>query len=157
MIVEFTIPGPCVGKGRPKFTRRPGFVQTYTPKRTKDYEKQVVIAYNKVARGKKLSGPVKAEISAIYEPPKSVSKKVRNQMLSGELPYTKKPDADNAVKSVLDALNTIAYDDDSSINELYFNKQYGEEAMTKVRLSDNKIAAQPLVFFNSEGGAIEDP
>lgn len=144
--IEFTVPGYTMGKQRPRFVRRGKFVSTYTPKKTHDYQQQVVIEYNKVASGKKLQGAVKAEICTIYEPPKSVSKKKREQMISGEIPYTSKPDADNIGKSILDGLNEIAYQDDSQINDLRVTKMYGEKAMSQIRLSDNKHAIKPLIF-----------
>ena len=147
MIVEFEIPGYTLGKQRPRFVRRGKFVSTYTPQKTHDYQDSVREAYNKVAKGKLLEGAIKAEICSIYEPPKSVSKKVRQKMISGEIPYLKKPDSDNIAKSILDGLNEIAYKDDSSIDELIVRKMYGEKAMSQVRLSDNKHVVKPLFFM----------
>lgn len=42
MTIEFTIPGVPQGKERPRFTQNSA---TYTPKKTKDYEKLVAWAY----------------------------------------------------------------------------------------------------------------
>ena len=39
---------------------------------------------------------------------------------------TKKPDADNVIKIITDALNGIAYDDDRQIVALMFEKFYAE-------------------------------
>ena len=39
--------------------------------------------------------------------------------------YTKKPDLDNLVKSVLDGLNGIAYVDDNQIIDIEARKEYG--------------------------------
>lgn len=58
--------------------------------------------------------PVTLRIIARYLPPKSVSKKRKFDMLEGrELPL-KKPDMDNIVKVVADALNGVAYHDDTA-------------------------------------------
>ena len=135
-----------MGKQRPRFVRRGKFVSTYTPRETHEYQRKVIEAYNKVARGRKLEGAVKAEICTIYEVPKSVSKKTRQKMLDGEIPYLKKPDADNRGKSILDGLNEIAYQDDSQINDLRVTKMYGEKAMSQVKLSDEKHAIKPIIF-----------
>lgn len=143
---EFEVPGPCHGKERPRFRRIGKFVTTYTPKKTKDYEKLVAKSFKKVAKGKKLEGAIKAEICAIYEPPKSVSKKIRQQMLNNEIPYIKKPDSDNCIKGVLDSINRIAYEDDSAIDEVHAYKMYGEKAHTQVRLTDEKHAIKPFWF-----------
>ena len=139
-----------MGKQRPRFVRRGKFVSTYTPQETKNYQKQVLIAYNKVARGKKLYGPVKAEVHAIYEPPKSVSKKIREKMISGEIPYNKKPDVDNILKSICDALNEVAYNDDAQINDAKVTKKYGKKSMCKVKLSDSKNAINPFIKIEKE-------
>lgn len=145
MTVEFVVPGKAMGKQRPRFARRGKFVSTYTPKKTLDYQNTVVKEFNKVARGRKLVGSIKAEICAIYEPPKSINKRKRQELLSGKIPYTKKPDVDNLAKSILDGLNEIAYDDDSSIDEAHVTKMYGEISCCQVRLSDNKHAISPFI------------
>ena len=147
---EFTVPGACKGKARPRFRRVGKFVTTYTPKETKDYEQEVVKAFNRVARGKKLYGAIKAEICMVFEPPKSVSKKVREQMISGELPYIKKIDADNGIKSILDGLNNVAYEDVAAVDEVHAYKMYGEKACCQVRLTDEKHVIKPLWFIEEE-------
>ena len=57
-------------------------------------------------------------------------------MLSGEVGYTKKVDADNLAKSVLDALNGIAYDDDAQVSLLLVYKAYAETARVEVQLKE---------------------
>jgi Holliday junction resolvase RusA-like endonuclease len=47
----------------------------------------------------------------------------------------KKPDIDNVVKSVTDALNGLAYGDDSQIVSLYVHKRYGLVPMVEVEIS----------------------
>lgn len=150
MEFEFEIPGPSMGKQRPRFVRRGRFVSTYTPKKTLDYQKTVVDSFNEVAYGRKLEGAVKAEVCAIYEPPKSVSKKKRQEMLDGKIPFTKKPDVDNILKSVFDGLNDIAYQDDCAIDDAHITKCYGEVAKCQVRLSDKKHIVKPLFKMKKE-------
>lgn len=147
MTIEFTIPGKCIGKQRPRFSRVGKFVHTYTPQYTKDYEKQVIQAYKKEANGRMLKGAVKAEISLLFEPPKSISKKKRQQMINGEIPYTKKIDLDNGIKSILDGLNTIAYEDDSCVDSVLCTKSYWEVSETRVRLTDERHVINPIFFI----------
>ena len=45
-----------------------------------------------------------------------------------------KPDTDNIAKSVLDALNGLAYGDDKQIVELKVRKYYGVEPYVNVKL-----------------------
>lgn len=58
------------------------------------------------------------------------------QMLSGELLPTKKPDIDNITKCVLDALNGIAYHDDSQIVRLTVEKFYAQQPRVEVDICD---------------------
>ena len=48
-------------------------------------------------------------------------------MLNNEIRPTVKPDVDNVVKSVLDALNKLIYKDDSQVTDLLVHKYYSEE------------------------------
>ena len=49
-------------------------------------------------------------------------------MLSGQIRHTKRPDIDNISKIVMDALNGIAWHDDSQVISILARKQYAEEA-----------------------------
>ena len=55
-------------------------------------------------------------------------------MLMGDIRPTKKPDTDNVAKSILDACNKIAYDDDSHVVELFVEKWYSDEPRVVVEL-----------------------
>lgn len=48
-------------------------------------------------------------------------------MLANELQCTKKPDIDNITKVVLDALNKVAYEDDTQIVEVASIKRWATE------------------------------
>ncbi len=131
--VKFIVPGEPKGKARPRFSRAGNYIRAYTPQNTVNYENYVKLCY---PCGKKLEGGIIAEITGVFPIPKSVSKKKRLQMLNGEIPYTKKCDCDNLAKIILDALNGIAYDDDSQICKLYVSKQYGKEPRTEIILRE---------------------
>lgn len=147
---EFTVPGKCVAKGRPRFRKYHNFVTTYTPPETKRYEQEVLKAFNKKYRGKKLEGAIKAEICVIFEPPTSTSKKQKEEMLKGNVPYTKKADLDNYIKSLADSINGVAYDDDSAIDEIHAYKMYGPVSCTQIRLTDKKHVIKPFWFIKEE-------
>ena len=51
-------------------------------------------------------------------------------------PYDKRPDCDNLAKSILDALNGLAYKDDKQITYLSIEKLYGEENKIEVDLEE---------------------
>ena len=64
--------------------------------------------------------PLKIEITALFSIPKKFNKEQRQKALNGEILPTKKPDSDNIIKIILDALNDTAYFDDSQICGINF-------------------------------------
>ena len=133
MVRAFDVKGKPQGKGRPRvntFTKR-----AYTPKKTQDYEELVRWSYKNSYRDfKPLEGELEAHIIAVFEVPKSYSKKKREE-LKGAM-YTHKPDVDNISKIILDSLNGVAYKDDSQIVKLTVEKMYGEEEKVLVILKN---------------------
>lgn len=57
-------------------------------------------------------------------------------MLAGQLNPTKKPDCDNIVKIICDALNGIAYKDDAQITLVQIRKKYADVPQVEVKLSE---------------------
>ena len=137
--VKFVVPGKPFGKQRPRMSRRGKFTTTYTPKETVEYENLVKMSYYASNSDTKLKGAIKAEIRGVFPLPKSTSNKQKEKMLSGEIKYTKKLDCDNMAKCILDALNNIAYDDDSQIYELKVSKEYGENPRVEITLKEDNF------------------
>lgn len=123
MNISFTVSGKPVGKERPRFTRNG---HTYTPAKTRAAEEAVQWAYKaKYGETKFEKGiPIRIEILSFFQIPKSDSKAIKELKIQGGIKPTKKPDVDNIAKLICDALNGIAYDDDSQIVELYIKKCY---------------------------------
>ncbi len=134
MKISFTVHGKPQGKARPRFDGRSG--RTYTPKGTRTYEQFVRAAYLEKYRSVRLSGEITAEITAYFLIPKSVSKTKRTAMIAGNTNPTSKPDADNIIKAVLDALNGYAYKDDSAVVKVTAMKKYSEFPRVEVTLTD---------------------
>ena len=135
MTITVTIPGEPVGKGRPRFTKSG---TPYTPQKTRAYENKVAFLYKLAARGQKFQRhvPVVIEIRAFYEIPQSDSKRQRERKLSGAILPCKKPDIDNVVKAMLDAINGIAYEDDAQVVTISASKAYSERPRMEIRVSD---------------------
>lgn len=139
-IVAFSIPGKPRGKERPRMARCGKFVTTYTPKNTVEYEKLIRTAYRSTVGDVFLEGPIEAELHGVFPIPKSTSKKKTKEMLEGDILYTHKIDCDNLGKIVLDALNKIAYRDDSQICKMSVTKEYGNNPRVDVILREvNKL------------------
>ena len=138
MTVTFTVPGSPTGKGRPRVTIQGGFARAYTPKGTANYENLVKLMYGQEAKGRKFEDdkPLHVMIVALYEIPKSVSKKKAELMRIGEIRPTKTPDLDNIAKIICDALNKIAYRDDAQVTELGVAKYYSDTPCVIVRITD---------------------
>lgn len=125
-MVHFHIDGEAVAKGRPKFSQMGGFVRTYTPKKTIDYESRVR------ATAKAAMGPTDLLETAVgvylyirLPIPASYSKKRKEACLSGrEKPIKKNGDIDNLAKSILDGMNGVIYKDDCQIVSLHVTKVY---------------------------------
>lgn len=64
----------------------------------------------------------------------SWSNKKKNCALAGELAHTTKPDADNCLKAICDALNGIIWKDDALVIEKHVYKFYSDTPCAKVRV-----------------------
>ena len=138
-MISFTVHGTAVPKQRPRISGR----RAYTPKRTKDYEGRVLNAFRSSysgfypAFGK--DTPVSVEIRIGQAIPKSWSKKKRAQAEQGEIvPLSRNGDVDNIAKSILDALNGFAYEDDCQVTTLMITKQYGVKPCAEVQLGEDE-------------------
>ncbi len=111
--VTFFVPGQPVGKGRPRAARRGSHIQLYTPEKTASYESLVATAAHGAMRGAApITGACHVEMDIRLAVPLSWSAKKRNQALEGLVFPTKKPDMDNVLKAVFDAINGIVWEDD---------------------------------------------
>lgn len=115
----FTIPGRPYGKKRPRFSRKSG--RAYDPAgnaETEDAIGSIALPHFPYP----LEGPVALHIIAGFSPAASWSKK-RKAVSLGQ-PHTQKPDCDNLGKTVMDALNRIAWADDSQVAEVSVTKRW---------------------------------
>ena len=125
-MVQFTVLGKPFAKQRPRVAHRGRFSTIYTPRETKLYEAKVKKQYLNAVGNIKMDGPLIATIKGTFSPSKSTNKKTKKEMLEGNILHTQKPDCDNMGKICLDALNDVAYNDDSQICKLNIEKVYGE-------------------------------
>lgn len=137
-MIQFTVFGTPVGKGRPKFSTFNGHAMAHTPQKTVNYENLVKLSYQHEYGGQIIEKdiPLRVEIDAFFPTPKATSKKRYNMMLEGKIRHTKKCDADNLAKAICDALNGIAYYDDSQVCELLVRKYYGPSPCVTVRIME---------------------
>lgn len=108
---------------------------SFTPDKTVFYE-QLVRAEFVIGGNKKLDGELVMKVKAFFAIPKSASHKKAALMECGVIRPTKKPDADNILKIVADALNKVAYDDDSQIVSASVEKYYSNQPRVEVEINE---------------------
>lgn len=136
-ILKFTVRGEPQGKGRPRVVRNGLVTRTYTPEKTAVYENLIRLEYQqKYGDVCIVDKCLQVSITAYFAVPKSAGKRKRVQMLSGTLLPGKKPDCDNIAKCVCDALNGIAYRDDSQIVDLRVIKRYAVMPQIDIEITE---------------------
>ena len=131
----FEIPGSPIGQGRPKFSTINGHAKAYDPEKSRNYKAYVRLLATQAMKEndfEMIIGPCAIKIWAYFDIPKSKSKKFKEAALEAKERPTKKPDADNIVKAILDALNGLVYKDDSCIVELSCIKYYSDVPRVEV-------------------------
>lgn len=134
--VKFFVEG-VMGKERPRASIIGGHAHIYTPKKTKDFEKKIAKEFL-AAGGEKLDKdiPIRLTVIVFHGVPKSYSKKKRAACLNHDTRPMKKPDADNCLKIVADALNGIAYEDDTQIVAMTAYKYWAESDGLEIQVVD---------------------
>jgi Holliday junction resolvase RusA-like endonuclease len=120
--VMIVIGGEPVAKGRPRATRR-GIL--YTPAATRKYEAHGRLAAQMAMAGRPpIEGPVRIELLVELPVPASWSRRKTADAITGHIRPTSRPDVDNYVKAILDAINTIVVADDAQVVEVYAKKKF---------------------------------
>jgi Holliday junction resolvase RusA-like endonuclease len=133
-VIAFKIPGQPQGKGRPRasVTAKGGVIMR-TPGKTASYEQLIWFAYRQ-AGGGMMHGDLHMRIVACRQIPGSLSTKKKAD-LRGR-PCRSKPDLDNIIKVLCDALNAVAYKDDSQVVEIAAKKVWGDEPHVWVEIRE---------------------
>lgn len=125
------------GQARPRFARNGNIVVTYDPKESKDYKAD--IKYQILQQNpQKMNGGIAMSVEFTLQRPKShyTSKNV----LKGTAPVwcTSKPDLDNLVKAVMDAITSLGkiWQDDKQVCSMYQGKKYGENPQIQISLQE---------------------
>lgn len=133
---QLTVYTEPVAKGRPRFTAKG---HAYTPQKTADYESLIrecwLAAYGKT----QLTGYIEMALDFYVPIPKSMSKADKQKAIECELRPDKRPDIDNYIKAIMDALNEVAYWDDKQIVSLRAEKWYATEPRVEIRIKEVEI------------------
>lgn len=139
--IYFVVDGRVQPKQRPKVFRNKysGKSHGVTPEKTREYEEQVRGAYIDACDGKpkKFEGAVEMVVNVYVQIPKSAPKKKIDDMITGNIrPIVKNGDVDNLFKAISDALNGLAYEDDSQVVSAKIRKFYAREACAEVTIKE---------------------
>lgn len=113
-----TVMGEPVPKQRVRVVNN----HAYTPQKTKDAENKIAFRWVAKYKSKIIENPVCIEIVFAMKKPKAKTTKY----------VQKRPDIDNLAKTVLDALNGIAYVDDKQVVKLVATKVWADEPSTTI-------------------------
>ena len=95
------VPGPPIGKGRPRAAKMGGHVRLYTPKKTADWERSSALIMRNAWMRAPSDDLCKAEIVAVFSRPKRL---LRKKDPEARMWHGSKPDIVNVAKRVLDSL-----------------------------------------------------
>jgi len=136
MSLQFFIPGTPVAQSRPRFARRGNFVQTYDAAPSKDYKSWVKSCAIDAMQLQETAifprdVPLLLRVTISLARPKTLAKKYTQP--------TKKPDCDNVLKGLQDAMESIVYEADQQIVAVTVRKQYADTPGVLVMIQEDKI------------------
>ena len=128
--MEFVVHGKPQGKARPRFSRKSGTV--YTPKKKAYLDVNGLLYPDDVY--------IRIQVKAVFPVPTSWSKTKKLGAYEGIIRPAVKPDGDNILKVVMDALNGIAYVDDKQVVYCSCQKVYGHTAgFLEIGITEDKV------------------
>ena len=139
-MICFTVPGVPKGKGRPRFARSGNRIITYTPADTVAYEAAVKAVAVQAMKGRKpYDVPCEISIMAVLPIPKGWPESKKREARLDRIHPAKKPDLDNVLKTVCDALNGIAWKDDAQVVRAHVTKCYDDEPRVEVTVMEELV------------------
>lgn len=138
--LKFTVLGKVQAKQSARFRNAGKFIQSYQPSKVINYANWVKQCFIQkfpdhnpmIFAGKMLA----IKTVAFFEIPKSKSKKFKELASMGKIRPTKKPDTDNIAKNIKDALNGIAYPDDSQFVTEIIEKWYSDTPRVEIFIKE---------------------
>lgn len=131
--LSFNVPMTAVAKARPRVTLN----GTYTPKKTRDAEKTVRdYAFAAMHPRKPTEHAVILTARFIFPTPTSWPKAKRKDAFEKRLLHTQRPDLDNLMKLIKDAMIGVVFIDDAQIVSTVAHKNWGGVGRIEIEVSD---------------------
>jgi len=134
-MIEIIILGDPKAQKRHRTFRRGKFAGRYDPSEKEKADFLMAIQSN--APEKPLEGPLFLMLTFYMKRPSGhygTGRNAGNLKISAPLMHTKKPDVDNLIKFVLDAMSGIFWRDDSIISSLNAQKKYDDRPRTIIQI-----------------------
>jgi Holliday junction resolvase RusA-like endonuclease len=133
-VIEVMIHGDPKAQKRHRHVNRGGFVTVYDPsKKDKEELRRACLEDSPI---EPFEGAVSLEVQFAFKRPKSHYGTGKNATIvkaSSPQYHTKKPDTDNCIKYLMDALNGLYWKDDSIIDEVVATKTWAiDEPYTRM-------------------------
>lgn len=140
MELKFTIMGKVQAKQSARFCKIGSFIKSYQSQNVIDYANWVKSCFSmaypdhdpNIFKSKMLA----IKTVAYFEIPKSKPKKFQEQARNGLIRPITKPDTDNIGKNIKDALNKIAFPDDSQIVTEIIEKRYSDTPRAEILIKE---------------------
>ncbi len=145
-LIQFTVHGDPKPQPRPRAFAINGTVRVYDPHTAEGWKSAIADAARPHCPREPMRGPVKVRMAFTFKRPKIHFRQGKHaDLLRDDAPdwHTKKPDADNLAKAVLDAMTLLGFwKDDSQVAWMVVQKHYG--AMGGVHVAIWDLAQQPV-------------
>ena len=142
-LIEIVLDGPPRGKGRPRFSTKGGSATTYTDAATRAYELKLAWKAKVAMRGKPpFEGPVHLTVIAYLPIPKYLSKADKIAAEKGDIVPIGRIDVDNIMKSAMDGMNGIVFQDDKQVVLASICKFYSPKP--RLRISVGRYIARGM-------------
>lgn len=123
-VITFRVWGTPKGQPRPRAFAHQGRVRVYTPGTAEAWKSQIAQAAQPW-HGARIAGPVFLKVEFLMPRPRAHVRRDGSVRPSAPGWHTTRPDIDNLLKAVLDALTTIGlWADDAAITEIIAQKRY---------------------------------
>ena len=145
--IRFVVPGELRGKQRARsrvLTKRNGevvrgkggrpIITHHTPDQTVDYESNVAVWYRSVRTGPPTDAPVILLLDITHMVNADWPLWKRTLISMAKMLPVRKPDGDNIEKIVKDALNKVAWNDDTQVVATMKRKRFGDEPGVSVTI-----------------------
>ena len=134
------IPIRAVPKARARHTSINGIHRSYTPKTTAKFEQTIKHEIEKL-KLKPSDKPISLSVTFTFKLPDSSPKYYSENI--NYIAHTVKPDLDNLLKSIKDAMNRVAWLDDAQVVDTLMSKFYGSDDYIVISWHETKNLVCP--------------